>query len=92
MSTFLCWIWPYLCGAFVGWLAAGLLARLFAQTQRAVVQVVEKIIDRVVEIPITDDRALAAKDQELAALRARLADSEAELKTLQDVLVAGARQ
>lgn len=35
MSTFLCWIWPYLCGAFVGWVAAGLLARLFAQTPRA---------------------------------------------------------
>lgn len=138
MSTLLCWIWPYLCGAFVGWLAAGLLARLFAQAPRTVVRevekiverpvpklfdnpvhlerirtleaeagaatthvaqlrtqllqlqsappkIVEKIVDRVIEIPVTDD-------QELAALRARLADSEAELKALQDALVAGARE
>lgn len=138
MSTLLCWIWPYLCGAFVGWLAAGLLARLFAQTPRTVVRevekiierpvpklidnpahlerirtleaeagaatthvaqlrtqlqqlqsappkIVEKIIDRVIEIPVTDDK-------ELAALRARLADSEAELKALQNALAAGARK
>ena len=138
MSTLLCWIWPYLCGAFVGWLAAGLLARLFVQTPRTVVRevekiierpvpklidnpahlerirtleaeagaatthvaqlrtqlqqlqsappkIVEKIIDRVIEIPVTDDK-------ELAALRARLADSEAELKALQDALAAGARK
>jgi hypothetical protein len=138
MSTLLCWIWPYLCGAFVGWLAAGLLARLFAQTPRTVVRevekiierpvpklidnpahlerirtleaeagaatthvaqlrtqlqqlqsappkIVERIIDRVIEIPVTDDK-------ELAALRARLADSEAELKALQNALAAGARK
>jgi len=138
MSTLLCWIWPYLCGAFVGWLAAGLLARLFVQTPRTVVRevekiierpvpklidnpahlerirtleaeagaatthvaqlrtqllqlqsappkIVEKIIDRVIEIPVTDDK-------ELAALRARLADSEAELKALQNALAAGARK
>ena len=145
MSTLLCWIWPYLCGAFVGWLAAGLLARLLARTPQGVVRevekiverpvpklfdnpahlerirtleaeagaatthvaqlrtqllqlqsappkIVEKIIDRVIEIPVTDDRALADKEQELATLRARLADSEAGLKALQDALLAGAHK
>lgn len=125
MTAVLCWIWPYLCGAFLGWLAAGLLARLFAEAPRTVERVVEKIVERpvptmfdnpahverirtleseaasgstqlaslrqqllqlqsapprtiekviehVVEISVPDVEALAAKDREIAELRARL--------------------
>jgi predicted flap endonuclease-1-like 5' DNA nuclease len=49
MSGFLCWIWPYLMGALVGWLLAGWLARRALARQPSVV---EKIVERTVEKPV----------------------------------------
>jgi predicted flap endonuclease-1-like 5' DNA nuclease len=49
MSGFLCWIWPYLMGALVGWLLAGWLARRALARQPSTV---EKIVERTVEKPV----------------------------------------
>jgi phosphoribosyl-ATP pyrophosphohydrolase len=49
MSGFLCWIWPYLMGALIGWLLAGWLARRALARQPSTV---EKIVERTVEKPV----------------------------------------
>lgn len=50
MQGVLCWVWPYLFGFLLGWLAAGWLAhRALARAPATVQRVVEKIIDRPVE-------------------------------------------
>jgi predicted flap endonuclease-1-like 5' DNA nuclease len=48
MSGFLCWIWPYLMGGLVGWLASGWLARQALARQPTTV---ERIVERVVDNP-----------------------------------------
>jgi predicted flap endonuclease-1-like 5' DNA nuclease len=48
MSGFRCWIWPYLMGGLVGWLASGWLARQALARQPTTV---ERIVERVVDNP-----------------------------------------
>ena len=50
MQSVLCWIWPYLAGALVGWLLAGWLARkALAQRPATVERLVDRPVDRVLE-------------------------------------------
>jgi predicted flap endonuclease-1-like 5' DNA nuclease len=50
MGNFLCWIWPYLLGGLLGWLAAGWLARAaLARKPATVEKIVDRSVDRVVE-------------------------------------------
>ena len=127
MTAILCWIWPYLCGALLGWLGAGLLAHLLKQPPHTVERIVEKVtertvnnpqhverirrleaevatipglqgqlqklqsappkviektVERIVEVTVPDIEALAAKDSEIATLRATLTELDAELQRL----------
>ncbi len=50
MSSFLCWIWPYLMGALIGWLLAGWLARrALAMRPSTIEKLVDRPVDRIVE-------------------------------------------
>lgn len=57
MGSFLCWIWPYLVGGLLGWLAAGWLARRAlsrapATVERVVDRPVDRIVEKTVEVPV----------------------------------------
>jgi predicted flap endonuclease-1-like 5' DNA nuclease len=50
MGNILCWIWPYLLGGLLGWLAAGWLARAaLARKPATVEKIVDRPVDRIVE-------------------------------------------
>ena len=50
MQQVFCWIWPYLMGGLLGWLAAGWLAnRALARRPATVERLVDRPVDRVVE-------------------------------------------
>jgi hypothetical protein len=46
MSAALCSLWPYVCGALIGWLLAGVLAHLLAEAPPTVERIVERIVER----------------------------------------------
>jgi predicted flap endonuclease-1-like 5' DNA nuclease len=50
MVNLLCWIWPYLMGGLLGWLAAGWLAKqALARRPATVEKLVDRPVDRIVE-------------------------------------------
>ena len=51
MTEILCSLWPYVAGALVAWLAAGLLAHLFRRPPQTVERVIEKTTERTVDNP-----------------------------------------
>jgi predicted flap endonuclease-1-like 5' DNA nuclease len=71
MSGFLCWVWPYLMGGLVGWLAAGWLARRALARQPTTV---ERVVERVVDNPshLSQIATLSASAALVPQLRERI--------------------
>jgi predicted flap endonuclease-1-like 5' DNA nuclease len=87
MNSLLCWIWPYLLGGLLGWLASGLLARKALARKPSVV---EKIVERKVDRPVdrivekvVDNPAHLAEIASLTAVAGLVPGLRAQLSTLQ---------
>ncbi len=76
MRSVLCWIWPYVAGALVGWLAAGWLARRALSRQPATIErVVEKLVDNPAHL--ADIASLSATAALVPQLRSQLSAVQA---------------
>lgn len=87
MSSFLCWIWPYLMGGLLGWLAAGWLARqALARKPSTIEKVVERKVDRPVDRiveKVVDNPAHLAEITSLKAAAGLVPGLRAQLSALQ---------
>jgi hypothetical protein len=78
MITILCWIWPYVFGALLGWLGAGLLAHLLKQSPPTVERIVEVTRERTVDNPLHLERI-----RRLETEVATIAGLKSQIQTLQ---------
>jgi predicted flap endonuclease-1-like 5' DNA nuclease len=87
MSSFLCWIWPYLFGGLLGWLAAGWLAhRALARKPRTIEKIVDRPVDRPVDRiveKVVDNPAHLAEIAALTATAALVPNLRTQLSALQ---------
>jgi hypothetical protein len=92
MSSFLCWIWPYLMGVMgglLGWLASGWLARLAlarkpSTIEKGVDRKVDRPLDRIAE-EVVDNPVHLAEIASLAATAGLVPGLRAQLDALQAV-------
>ena len=87
MLGLLCWIWPYLMGGLLGWLAAGWLARRAlarapSTVERVVDRPVDRPVDRIVE-KVVDNPAHLAEIASLSAAAALLPTLRSQISSLQ---------
>jgi predicted flap endonuclease-1-like 5' DNA nuclease len=76
MNTFICSVWPLLLAGLIGWLLCGMMARSFLRGKDLSGATPRPPVERVVEKLVPDTAGLAEKDQEIARLRALLAQVE----------------
>ncbi len=85
MSSVLCWIWPYLMGGLLGWLAAGWLARIaLARQPLSVERVVEKPVDN--PSHLAQIAALTATAALVPGLRSQISALEAAPKVVEKIV------